>query len=89
MKLLVIGGTGTISANTVGAAVAAGHEVTSFNRSGTGTRVITGDRRDRVALAAAIEAIRPDALIDFVCFILEDAEALAGAATVLERWLTR
>jgi nucleoside-diphosphate-sugar epimerase len=81
MKILLIGGTGTISAHTHAALVAAGHDVTAFNRSGTGPKVITGDRKDRAALANAIDTIRPDVLIDFVCFLPEDAQALADAAS--------
>lgn len=81
MKILLIGGTGTISAHTHSALVAAGHDVTSFNRSGSGAKVIAGDRKDRASLAGAIDAIRPDVLIDFVCFLPEEAEALAEAAS--------
>lgn len=81
MRILLIGGTGTISTYTHAAVETAGHEVTSFNRSGSGPRVIAGDRQDRVALAAAIDNVRPDVLIDFVCFTPDDAEALAEAAS--------
>lgn len=81
MRVLVIGGTGTISSHTLAALVAAGHKVTSFNRSGAGPRVIAGDRKDRAAFAAAVDVVRPDVLIDFVCFAPEDAAALAQAAS--------
>ncbi|MGV3492006.1 MAG: NAD-dependent epimerase/dehydratase family protein [Devosia sp.] len=81
MKILIIGGTGTISTHTLTALESAGHTVTSFNRSGAGASVIAGDRKDPAALAAAIDRIRPDVLIDFVCFSMEDAQALAEAAS--------
>jgi nucleoside-diphosphate-sugar epimerase len=80
MNILLIGGTGTISTHTRAALDEAGNSVTSFNRTGAGTRVIAGDRKDRAALAHAIDTVRPDVLIDFVCFTLEDATALAEAA---------
>lgn len=80
MKILLIGGTGTISTHTRAALDKAGHNVHSFNRTGTGTSVIAGDRKNRAALANAIDTIRPDVLIDFVCFDLEDAFSLAEAA---------
>lgn len=80
MKILLIGGTGTISNHTHAALLAGGHDVKLFKRSGPGPGVIIGDRKDRTALADAIEAMHPDVLIDFVCFTLEDAQALADAA---------
>lgn len=80
MKILLIGGTGTISTHTQASLDRAGHHVHSFNRTGAGTRAIAGNRKDRAALAHAIDTIRPDLLIDFVCFEHEDAAALAEAA---------
>jgi len=80
MKTLLIGGTGTISTHTREALAEAGHHVTMFNRTGAGPNAIAGNRRDRAAIADTIDAIRPDALIDFVCFAPDDATALADAA---------
>lgn len=80
MRVLVLGGTGTISTHTVASLAESGHNVTSFNRSGLGARVIVGDRKDRRALEQAISAVQPDVLIDFVCFLPEEAAALAEAA---------
>jgi nucleoside-diphosphate-sugar epimerase len=80
MKVLLIGGTGTISAHTHASLVADGHDVTLLKRTGRGSNVIIADRQDRAALADAITAVRPDVLIDFVCFAAEDATALADAA---------
>ena len=81
MKLLLIGGTGTISAHTHAALVDKGHDVTLFKRTGPGPGVVIGDRKDRGAVAEAIATVRPDVLIDFVCFNPEDAAALADAAS--------
>lgn len=80
MKVLLIGGTGTISTHTLRELVVVGHEVTSFNRHGGGAGAIIGDRKDHRFLADTIAVLKPDVLIDFVCFAPEDAAALAVAA---------
>jgi nucleoside-diphosphate-sugar epimerase len=81
LKLLLIGGTGTISMHTRATLVADGHDVILFKRTGLGPGVLIGDRKDRGVLADAIARVRPDVLIDFVCFTPEDAAALADAAS--------
>lgn len=87
-RVLIIGGTGTISAHTVAFCLVAGHEVVTFNRGLRDGRTaeeryrrIDGNRGDRTALADAIASARPDVLIDFACFEPADAEALADLAS--------
>ncbi len=79
LRVVVVGGTGTISTPLVHALVAAGHAVTAFVR-GTrsralpdAVRVLRGDRRDRAAFEALMRRERFDAAVDMVCFDAEDA----------------
>ncbi len=48
--------------------------------AGEGVRRIEADRRDEAALAAAVIASRPDVIIDFACFLPEEARAIARIA---------
>lgn len=81
MRVCLVGGTGTISTAVVPALLALGHEVTLFNRgqraatvaTPSGVRVIVGDRQDRPAFEAAMQAERFDAAIDFIAYNAEDA----------------
>ena len=78
MRVCVVGGTGNISTGIVNLLLEAGHEVTLFNRGKSpgvpaGVRVIQGDRADRAAFEAAMQAQRFDAAIDMICFNAEDA----------------
>ena len=74
MKLLIIGGTGLISTGITRQAVAAGHDVTVFNRGQTEAELpasvdrVSGDRTDREALVRARGTVSPDAVIDMVGF---------------------
>ena len=77
MRVLFIGGTGTISAACVRAAIAAGHEVSVLNR-GSGRRPlpaevheIVADIRDEVASRAALDGTSFDVVADFLSFTPE------------------
>jgi nucleoside-diphosphate-sugar epimerase len=77
MRVLFIGGTGTISAACVRAAIDAGHEVSVLNR-GSGrrplppeVREIVGDIRDEDATRAALGGASFDVVADFLSFTPE------------------
>ena len=79
MRIVVVGGTGIISSSIVEALAQSGHEVAVFNRgqrSGTlpqGVRYLRGDRSDRTAFEATMQAGRFDVAIDMICFTAADA----------------
>jgi nucleoside-diphosphate-sugar epimerase len=87
MKLLFLGGTGNISTACVEEALGRGHHVTMLNRgrsaSSFGSRVATivGDRDDAAALTRAAEGLRPDAVVDFLAYRLEQVERAVEAFT--------
>jgi nucleoside-diphosphate-sugar epimerase len=85
MKVLVIGGTGMISAPVVRRLVARGADVTVFHRgrtpSGSQVKEILGDRCDRTDFVEAIRSRGPwDCIIDMICGLREHAEGLVEAA---------
>ena len=80
MKVLFIGGTGTISSACVELAVARGIDLTLLNR-GNATRpipanvpVLQGDIRDRAATARLVQDLSFDAVVNFVAFTPEHIE---------------
>lgn len=80
MKIVIVGGTGNISASIVDLLLRHGHEVTCYNRGRSGTlpdgvRLIRGDRNDREAFERAMQQGRFDAAIDMMCFSAEDAQS--------------
>ena len=81
MRVVVVGGTGNISTGVVKALLQFGHEVTVYNRGLTdrpvppGVRVLHGDRADRPAFEATMQAERFDAATDMICYTAEDAES--------------
>jgi nucleoside-diphosphate-sugar epimerase len=84
MKVCIVGGTGNISTPITRLLVESGHQVTLFNRGkGTpppkGVTVMTGDRQDRPAFEAAMQAARFDAAIDMICFTADDAASTIRA----------
>lgn len=86
MRVLILGGTGTISTAITRQLLARGDEVVHLNRGQTphpfadAVRVRTVDRNDEAALAAALQAeAGADALIDMVCFHPDQAAALVRA----------
>ncbi len=77
MRVLFIGGTGTIRAACVRAAIDAGHDVSVLNR-GSGRRSLPGDVREIVAdirdedaTRAALEGMSFDVVADFLSFTPE------------------
>ena len=78
MKILFIGGTGTISKACVELAVARGHDVTVVNRLNRGfmpgTRQIKVDMADPAAAAAALGDEQWDVVGDFIVFTPEQLE---------------
>ncbi len=84
MKVCVVGGTGNISTSIVRVLRQAGHEVTCFNRGQSGAapdgvRTILGDRQERPAFEAAMQAEGFDAAIDMISFTREDAQSAVRA----------
>lgn len=80
MKVCVIGGTGNISTSIVRLLMQVGHDVTVFNRGQRpglpeGVRHLAGDRQDREAFEASMQAERFDAAIDMICYNAEDARS--------------
>lgn len=85
MKVLVLGGTGVISRSIVTELLLHNHEVTVYNR---GTRnlafdgdvqVISGDRTARDVFEAEMQKHQFDAVIDMICFNVEDAKSTVRA----------
>ncbi len=87
-RVLVVGGTGVISAPCVAELLRIGHQVFALNRGTaravalpSGCHRITGDRDDPAALAAALAQVAPDAVVDFACFTGLQAQGLVAALT--------
>lgn len=85
LRILFLGGTGTISTACVRAAVAAGHDVTVLNR-GTSERTlppevhhVRGDVRDPDDIRAAIGDDRYDVVADFLSFVPAHVETVLSA----------
>jgi nucleoside-diphosphate-sugar epimerase len=76
MKVLYLGGTGTISASCVRASVASGAEVSVLNRGRSlsvrplpaAVTVLTGDVTDPESVRAALGGRDFDAVVNFLCF---------------------
>ena len=84
MKVCVVGGTGNISTSIVRLLLEVGHEVTVFNRAKRapvppGVTQIVGDRKERAAFEAAMQAQHFEAAIDMICFDAEDARSTLRA----------
>jgi len=84
MNVVVIGGTGNISTAIVRLLVEVGHAVTVFNRGQTpglppGVKTMVGNRQERPAFEAAMQAGRFDAAIDMISYTAEDAESAVRA----------
>lgn len=87
MRILITGGTGTISTAVVARAVAAGHEVTLLNRSGRtggvpGVRVLRADLNDEPAAAEALAGHAFDVVAQFLAYtpdqVARDLRLFAG-----------
>jgi nucleoside-diphosphate-sugar epimerase len=85
MRVCVVGGTGNISTGIVKALLGFGHDVTVFTRGQRESRLppgvtfMTGDRKDRPAFEAAMQAARFEAAIDMISFTEEDAASALRA----------
>ncbi len=85
MRVCVVGGTGNISTGIVKALLAFGHEVSVFTRGQResrlpdGVRYLHGDRKDRPAFEAAMQAERFDAAIDMISYTADDAASALRA----------
>ncbi|MEO3855368.1 NAD-dependent epimerase/dehydratase family protein [Acrocarpospora sp. B8E8] len=83
MKVLYIGGTGTISSSCVAESVRQGHDVYVLNRGRTsgrrplpdGVTPITGDVQDPESVRAALAGTAFDSVVNFLSFGAKDAEA--------------
>jgi len=81
MKLLFIGGTGTISSACSQLAIERGHELYLLNRGQTtkrpvpeGARVLHGDIRDSDSARAALGTHTFDAVVDWIAFTTDHVE---------------
>ena len=79
MKVLVIGGSGFLSSAVVAELQAAGHAVTVFTRGERplpdGVQAIRGDRKEYAAFPRHFEGRPFDAVIDCICYKLQDAQS--------------
>lgn len=81
MKVLFIGGTGTISSACVELAVARGIEMVLLNRGKSerptpaGVTVLQGDIRDKAAISTLLKNMTFDVVADFIAFSPEHVEA--------------
>jgi nucleoside-diphosphate-sugar epimerase len=81
LKVLFIGGTGTISASSVRRSVAQGMQVFVLNRGRNvkgralpnAVTCLTGDITDRDSVTAALGDLRFDAVVNFLCYSADDA----------------
>ncbi len=80
MKILLIGGTGTISTAISKLLLEQGHELYLLNRGtragilGDGAHMLTADANDEAAVLSLISGMRFDAVADFVAFARPQAE---------------
>lgn len=85
MKVLILGGTGVISREIVRQMLAAGHQVSVFNRGSRdiafadGVEKLVGDRQQRESFEAAMQRTRFDVVIDMICFTADDARSTLRA----------
>ncbi|WP_224337294.1 NAD-dependent epimerase/dehydratase family protein [Haloprofundus halobius] len=85
MDVLIVGGTGLISTGITRQLVAAGHDVTLYNRGETdagipdGVSVIRGDRTEYERFEEQLGDRAFNAVVDMVCFTPEDAESAVRA----------
>lgn len=106
MDVLIIGGSGNISYDFAAHLLEAGHRVATVTRGNgpvpAGCSPIHCDISDRPAFAAAVADLRPDCVVDFLCFDPDDARAdyevfrgktgqfvFISSATVYEKPATR
>ncbi|GAA0439976.1 hypothetical protein Acor_13320 [Acrocarpospora corrugata] len=85
MKVLYIGGTGTISSSCVAESVRQGQDVYVLNRGRTarrplpeGVTPITGDVQDPESVRAALDGTAFDSVVNFLSFGADDTETAVG-----------
>ena len=82
LRVLYLGGTGTISASCVRLSVASGMEVSVLNRgfkdAPSGTESLIADVTDEAALAAVLQDRTFDAVVNFLSFDADDARRKAA-----------
>ena len=80
MRILIIGGTGTISTAVMRELIARGHEVILFNRGSTpvpGARVICGDRYNHAGFAELLRGEGSfDCVLEMIGYAPDDAQSL-------------
>jgi nucleoside-diphosphate-sugar epimerase len=78
MRILFLGGTGNISAECAALLAERGHEIYVLTRGRSPVpahyHALQADRRDPVALRAAVDAARPDVVINFLGYELADVQ---------------
>ena len=78
MKILLIGGTGNISTECASWLVARGDDVVALTRGREaaphGCRLVKADRKDPAAMRVAVAEIRPEVVVDFLGYELEDVK---------------
>jgi nucleoside-diphosphate-sugar epimerase len=85
LRVVLVGGTGNISAGIVKALLRLGHEVAVFNRGrranclSPGVRVIIGDREQHEQFERQMQQEHFDAAIDMVCYTPEEAASTLRA----------
>ena len=76
MRVLLIGGTGNISTDCAAWLVARGDDVVALTRGHVpalpGCRVVKADHHDPAAMRAAVAELRPDVVVNFLGYELED-----------------
>lgn len=97
MRVVVIGATGHVGTYLVPRLVAKGHDVTAISR-GTREPYIPDPAWSKVAsvsldseapgLPGGVAALRPDAVIDMICFTESRARALVGALRSVKHFLS-
>ena len=84
MRVLMIGGTGNFSGRITECIAGRGHEVMLYNRGkrnlppGLDLPVIQGERKALREHAQEIAAFAPEAVVDSICYLPQDAEDLAA-----------
>jgi nucleoside-diphosphate-sugar epimerase len=85
MNVLIIGGTGVISAGIVKQLLARGASITMYNRgrrenaAASSVKQIVGDRKDAAEFLRTFEKSRYDVVIDMICFTPDEAESSVRA----------
>lgn len=77
MRILLIGGTGNLSAECASWLVARGDDVVALTRGRgvppAGCRLVKADRKDLAAMRVALAGVRPDVVVNFLGYDLEEA----------------